>query len=295
MKPDPGPNVKRAVSESVVSVVPDVDEEIDDMDDEDEGLANKHKAAITSSTPIENNSVATDIPETEETIKTDNQKIDDTTKIDVKPKDTIVETTSGLPVYKSKLGKAQQIRRPLFNFEMLDIPIGAELHFAKDPSKIAVVCGKKTVLYKEVFGDEPVALTNLTKTLLNLPRDVQPTGYWTYEGVTLKTLYYDKFPDTDNISAPPPNSQSTKQYVSDTKVPTSKIKYWDVFDWEMNIDVMNPVERCLVSDTLTIDGIAQSTNLSAIKVRQLLNPLVRYGIVVQNEDGTFTRKQTELK
>ena len=57
----------------------------------------------------------------------------------------------------------------------------------------------------------------------------------------------------------------------------------------MNIDAMNPVERCLISDTLTVGEIARLTTLSELKVKQFLIPLVSYGLVTQNENGTFTR------
>jgi hypothetical protein len=190
VEPDGNTTIKAAVSDSEVTIVPDVDEKIDDVTDECECCENEHKTT-SDNTAIESDPTETNTVETE--------KITQTEPHDAKEEGK--QQSANLPVYKSRLGKPQQVRRPLFNFEMLNIPVGAKLYFTKDPSKCVTIHDKKKVIFEEMFGEEPVSLTNLTKTLLNLPRDVQPTGYWTYEGITLKKLYYDKFPDTNDKPA----------------------------------------------------------------------------------------------
>ncbi|MDR2115852.1 MAG: hypothetical protein LBP87_05670 [Planctomycetaceae bacterium] len=318
-EPPEGETIKPPKSESEVTIVPDVDE-LDNVEENDdfEALKETTESEIIEAEIVEAETRVKDEPKITESKITEPEIIEAEiveaktveTKTSKKPKrvkaapiksvqqsDTETsqsgtEQSVNLPVYKSKLGKPQQVRRPLFNFEMLDIPIGAKLYFANDMSKCATVCGKKTVKFEEIFNDEPVSLTNLTKTLLNLPRDVQPTGYWLYEGVTLKKLYYDKFSDFENDTNKD-NTKKIKYGATVKQFPQRILKttYWDVFKWDMNEDAMNPVEHCFVSrDSLTIDEISTLTNLSTAKVKQLLFPLVRYGLLLQNDNGTFTRK-----
>ncbi|MDR0611057.1 MAG: hypothetical protein LBG58_13175 [Planctomycetaceae bacterium] len=266
--------VQQAISDSVVTIVPDVDENVDENDELDDEISNDE---------ISNDEIDVDIDSTKQETKiVSKSKIqkDDIPTTGV-TQSSVTEQSAVLPVYKSKFGKPQQVRRPLFNFELLDIPVGAKLYFTKDPSKIAVVHNRKKVIFEEMFGEEPVALTSLTRQLLDLPRDIQPTGFWLYEGVTLKKLYYDKFSD-DSVTTPKPSKPNKQQSIH------QKLSI-ELFDWDMNIDAMNLEERCLISDTLTVGEIAKLTNLSELKVRQFLIPLVRYGLVTQNENGTFTR------
>jgi hypothetical protein len=288
-------------SESEVTIVPDVDELDDELDDDNEINNNQEfSEGETIVEQIKNDAVETEIAdgvENEAKIEskvTDNSETSETIKnVSTESVQSDTEKAANLPVYKSKFGRPQQIRRPLFNFEMLDIPIGAELHFTKDPTKVAVICGKKTVQFQELFGDTPVSLTNLTKQLLNAPRDIQPTGFWTYEGVTLKTLYYTKYSTFQSV----PNTDKPKKEKSTVTRESHKIPQktqLEVFDWGMPLMKMNPVEHCLLSDSLTIEDMSKTTNLSISKVTQLLTPLVRYGLVLQNENGTFTRKTEQL-
>jgi hypothetical protein len=260
-KPTGDNPVKVAVSDSVVTIVPDVEnDEADDMNDTDVPEPEDFNETVVSDASIE--------PKDVSTIKTS----------------PVAKQSTNLPIYKSKFGRPQQVRRPLFTFEILDIPVGAKLYFTKDPTKCAVVHNKNRVIFEELFGSEPVSLSNLTKKLLNLASgiQIQPTGHWTYEGVTLKKLYYDKFPDNDDK----PSKSSTAQSVSKT---VQKPQHWTVFHWGMDINEMNPVECCLVTESLTIEDIAKVAKLTEPRVKQLLIPLVRYGVVVRNDDGTFSR------
>jgi hypothetical protein len=250
-KPTSDKPVKQAKSDSSVTFVPDV-EDNDEMDDE-----------FPSNNEIE---------------------IKDRPKNTTEQNSAETAQSTDLPIYKSKYGKPQQVRRPLFTFEILDIPVGTKLYFTKDPTKCAIVHNKNRVIFEELFGSEPVSLSNLTKKLLNLASgiQIQPTGHWTYEGVTLKKLYYDKFPDSDDKPSKPLTAQSVSKTVQ-------KPQHWTVFHWDMDVNEMNPVERCLVTESLTIEDIAKVAKLTESRAKQLLIPLVRYGVVVRNDDGTFKR------
>jgi hypothetical protein len=259
-----GESLKQATSDSEVVVIPDDDDGSDIEDDE------------TS----ENMESDVKISHTSENLKH--------AKNNIGSKQPLILTS----VYKSKLGKPQQIRRPLFNFEALDISVGSKLHFTKDPSIIVTVYDKKTVLYEKLFGNEPVSLTNLTKKLLNAPRDIQPTGYWSYEGVTLKKLYYAKY--TDPVTDTDKIKKQEIEKILDSQIPTMPKLEFDVFQWDMDITKMNPVEQCLISNSLTIEEIVKQTHLSMTKVKQLLTPLVRYG-VIEYQDGVFKRNVEHIK
>jgi hypothetical protein len=285
-----GQSIKPPKSKSEVTIVPDPDTQ-DFVDDEEDEAALVEKESVvkepeTELEPVVENaeSVTEDERAEQETLNVPEKiEVTDAVKVESKQEPDTKETKNVL-VYKSKLGKPSQVRRPLFNFELLDIPIGAKLYFVKDPSKSVTVCSKKTVLFEELFGDAPVSLTHLTKVLCNLPRDVQPTGYWMYEGVTLKKLYYAKFSDTQSIDVP--KKPKTVQHKPRTVFEPICLT---VFHWDMDTNMMNPVEQCLVSDSLDIEGISKKTSLSMQKVKQLLTPLVRYGVVLQNDNGTFIR------
>jgi hypothetical protein len=198
-KPTGDQPIKQAKSDSVVTIVPDEEEDDNEADDTD-----------------------TEIPN-DDAIDVDDESVEEP-QTSQESQSPVTQPSADLPIYKSKLGKPQQIQRPLFTFELLDIPVGAKLYFTKDPSKCVTVHNKKTVLFEEMFGAEPVSLTNLTKKLLDLPRDIQPTGYWTYEGTTLNKLYYDKFPDTDNK---PPKS-ATLQQTTRTPVSKTELQFHDI-------------------------------------------------------------------
>lgn len=56
------------------------------------------------------------------------------------------------------------------------------LTYTKDPSIEVIVIGEKKVL----FEDKEQSLTAVTRKLLGLNHDVQPTGYWNFEGKNLR-------------------------------------------------------------------------------------------------------------
>ena len=72
-------------------------------------------------------------------------------------------------------------KRSVFNFAMVDIPVGAELVFRQDENiKVKVVDNRRID-----WNGEVVYLAPTTQKLLGYARPVQGALYWTYEGETL--------------------------------------------------------------------------------------------------------------
>lgn len=85
--------------------------------------------------------------------------------------------------------KIKSARRPPLNYKEMGIEIGSKLLFAKDPTIEVTISGDKRVTYK---GEE-MSLTAITRQLLNAPRNVAPTRYWTLEGKDLCDIYDETY------------------------------------------------------------------------------------------------------
>ncbi len=95
------------------------------------------------------------------------------------PKRDFVETQED----QQALDQARK-RRSVFNFKMVDIPIGAELTFVNDDNikaKVIAPKGQKTI----EFGGELTSPSAAAQKLLGYPYQVQGTIYWLYQGETL--------------------------------------------------------------------------------------------------------------
>lgn len=79
-------------------------------------------------------------------------------------------------------------RRPNLNFKEMGLPIGSMLKFTEGESVVTVVSEKLVRL-----GDDDVSLTAATRTLLGLDYSVNPTRYWTYEGILLNKIYNETY------------------------------------------------------------------------------------------------------
>ncbi len=84
---------------------------------------------------------------------------------------------------------AKKLRRSKMNFEEMGIPDGAVLVFVKNKEIRVYVNGIDKVLY----NNQETSLTPLTRELLNLSYNVQPSRYWTYEDKTLRDIYEDTY------------------------------------------------------------------------------------------------------
>lgn len=80
-------------------------------------------------------------------------------------------------------------RRPPLNFEKMDIPNGSILQWKEGMHEVRVVAPKKVI-----FNDAETSLTRVTSDILARGYDVQPIGYWLYEGRLLSDIYEDTYP-----------------------------------------------------------------------------------------------------
>ena len=71
-----------------------------------------------------------------------------------------------------------------YNFEMLDIPVGAELQFVKDHSILCTVVSQKPA--KVDFRGVEMSVSRAAQEMLKYPSGVQGPLYWEYEGETLQ-------------------------------------------------------------------------------------------------------------
>ena len=99
----------------------------------------------------------------------------------------VEEINNDLTEVDKAAGKKMKIaRRPPLNYKFMNIPVGSKLLFVKDEQVIEVeVYGEKKVLYNGVI----TSLTAVTRELLGIGHDVQPTPYWTYMGKNLMDIY----------------------------------------------------------------------------------------------------------
>ena len=75
-------------------------------------------------------------------------------------------------------------RRAVFNFKMVDIPIGAEISFIDDENikaKVVKLSGQKTI----EFNGELTSPSAAAQKIRGYPYQIQGTVYWMYEGETL--------------------------------------------------------------------------------------------------------------
>lgn len=80
-------------------------------------------------------------------------------------------------------------RLPNINFEEMGIPVGSVLVFAGDEDAEVIVSAERKVM----FNEEEVSLSRATRELLGLDYNVQPTKYWTFEGINLREIYAETY------------------------------------------------------------------------------------------------------
>jgi hypothetical protein len=98
---------------------------------------------------------------------------------DVTPKNDIVESVED----QKSLNEARQIRSR-FNFDMVEIPLGAELYFSRDASIKARVVGRTGSETIEYEGKR-TSLSKAAQQILGYNNAISGTGYWSYDGETL--------------------------------------------------------------------------------------------------------------
>lgn len=110
-------------------------------------------------------------------------------------KDTKVKGKMVSPAAKTKdkaakpKDKKPRKRNEIFSFHKAGIPIGAVLHFKRDPTITCVVVGDPYLV--DFGGGVTDSFTNHTRRLLNTKKTtyLSPRYYWTYEGRSLDYYY----------------------------------------------------------------------------------------------------------
>lgn len=97
----------------------------------------------------------------------------------ITPTKDIVES----PEDQQALNEARQ-KRTRFNFNMVGIPLGAELYFSRDNSVTATVVGLSGSETIE-FDGERTSLSRAAQQILGYANAVSGTAYWSYDGETL--------------------------------------------------------------------------------------------------------------
>lgn len=97
----------------------------------------------------------------------------------ITPKDDIVESAED----QRSLNEARQIRSR-FNFDMVNIPLGAELYFSRNNDVKATVVGRTGSETIE-FNGQRTSLSKAAQEVLGYSNAVSGTAYWSYEGETL--------------------------------------------------------------------------------------------------------------
>lgn len=97
-------------------------------------------------------------------------------------------------ISKEEQNAYKQFHRPMLNFEEMGIPVGSNLVYLKDTNIIIKTVNAKKV----IFGHEEYSLTALTRKLLDLPYNVAPCRYWTFEGKNLQNIYDSTYTNVEH-------------------------------------------------------------------------------------------------
>jgi hypothetical protein len=113
-------------------------------------------------------------------------------KKDVTPamKAAIDETVSKIELEASENYKK---KRPPLNFTEMGIPIGAKLIFNYGDTVAEVFVSSDRKVKINPDDEEEKSLTQLTREILNIDYNIQPTRYWSYEGKSLNAYYNETY------------------------------------------------------------------------------------------------------
>jgi len=113
------------------------------------------------------------------------------TKKDVTPAVT-AEINKSVTTAEKEASENYKKRRPPLNFTEMGIPVGAKLVFSYDEitAEVYVSSDRKV---KTADSNEEKSLSQVTKELLDLDYNIQPTRYWSYEGKSLNAYYNETY------------------------------------------------------------------------------------------------------
>lgn len=100
------------------------------------------------------------------------------------------------PAESPEIRKAK--KRPRFNFSEMGIPVGSKLQYVDGNIQIEVISERKVS-----YEHRERTLSEVTRTLKKLDRNVQPIRFWTFNGVNLLDTYNQTYPRQGGDEAGP--------------------------------------------------------------------------------------------
>jgi hypothetical protein len=112
-------------------------------------------------------------------------------KKDITPKIN-EEINSNISMVEKEASEKYKKRRPPINFTEMGIPIGSKITFIYgNITDEAIVSSDRRVKYKD--ENEERSLTQLTREILDIDYNIQPTKYWEYNGKSLHNYYEETY------------------------------------------------------------------------------------------------------
>lgn len=98
------------------------------------------------------------------------------------------EDDAGIDSQDIEAAKQMTQRRPNFNFDEMEIPIGSLLQSTRTDDTVEI-CGSKRV----VLNGTEMTLSAATKQMMGTQYNLAPGGYWTFNGKLLRDIYNDTY------------------------------------------------------------------------------------------------------
>jgi len=112
-------------------------------------------------------------------------------KKDVTPAIT-AEINKSVSTAEKEASENYKRRRPPLNFAEIGVPIGAKLVFTYGETSAEVFVSSDRKV-KTADSDEEKSLTQVTREILDIDYNIQPTRYWSYEGKSLNAYYNETY------------------------------------------------------------------------------------------------------
>ena len=112
-------------------------------------------------------------------------------KKDVTPAIT-AEINKSVSTAEKEASENYKKRRPPLNFAEMGVPIGAKLVFTYGETSAEVFVSSDRKV-KTTESDEEKSLSQVTREILDMDYNIQPTRYWSYEGKSLNAFYNETY------------------------------------------------------------------------------------------------------
>jgi hypothetical protein len=83
-------------------------------------------------------------------------------------------------------------KRPVMNFDEMDIPVGSTLVFKDGVTSVTVADQRRVI-----FQGAPHYLTWVTQQVMGIDRPIQPSPYWSFNGKSISQIYNETYPEVD--------------------------------------------------------------------------------------------------